>query len=73
MLPIPVAQVSPYHLGFGDNRVVTLAEAALRAGVSLATMRRCRDRGEIRVLQLSPRRIGVRLSDLEAFLASRAG
>ena len=71
MLSIPLSQLSPHHLG-GD-RVISLPEAAARAGVSVATLKRCGKRGELKVLRLSPRRIGIRLSDLEAFLASRAG
>ena len=38
----------------------------------LATLKRCGARGEIKILQLSPRRIGVRLSTLNAWLDSRA-
>lgn len=54
-----------------EDRVVTIGEAALRAGCSAATLRRCHQRNELRILKLSPRRIGIRLSDLQAFLDSR--
>jgi hypothetical protein len=69
MLSIPASQVSPHHLG--DDRVITVAEAALRTGCSIATLKRCAKRGELKILKLSPRRIGVRLSDLKSFLDSR--
>lgn len=55
-----------------DDRVITVNEAALRAGCSVATLKRCNKRGEIKILKLSPRRIGVRLSDLSSFLDSRS-
>ena len=60
----------PVHSSPAD-RVVSLPEAAHLAGVSPDTMRRCHKRGEIKIIKLSPRRIGVRLSDLHAFLAAR--
>lgn len=69
MLSIPVSQVSSQYLG--DDRVISLSEAALRTGCSVATLKRLRERGELKVIKLSPRRIGVRLSDLKSFLDSR--
>jgi hypothetical protein len=69
MLSIPVSQVSPHHLG-GD-RIISINEAAARTGCSVATLKRCWARGELKVIRISPRRIGVRLRDLEAFLAAR--
>ena len=41
-------------------------------GVNARTLRRMGARGEIRILRLSPRRSGVRLSDLTALLNSKA-
>jgi hypothetical protein len=55
-----------------DERVVSLAEAPTRTNLSVATLGRCHKRGELRILKLSPRRRGVRLSDLRAFLDSRS-
>jgi predicted site-specific integrase-resolvase len=50
---------------------VSLPEAAHLAGISPDTLRRCHKRGEIKVVKLSPRRVGVRLSALPAFLEAR--
>jgi hypothetical protein len=69
MLSIPVSQVSPHHLG--EDRVISINEAAARAGCSVATLKRCWARKELKVIKLSPRRIGIRLRDLQAFLDSR--
>ena len=55
-----------------DDRVVSIHEAASLAGISPATLKRCGARGEIAILKLSPRRVGVRLSSLNAWLDSRA-
>ena len=54
------------------DRVVSLSEAAHLAGVSPDTLRRCHARKEIKIIKLSPRRVGVRLSDLRAFIDARA-
>ena len=56
----------------GDDLVVSLNEASIRSNLSVSSLKRCHKRGELRILQLSPRRIGVRLSDLAAFLEGRA-
>jgi excisionase family DNA binding protein len=69
MLSIPVSQLSPHHLG--ECRVISINEAAARTGCSVATLKRCWRRGELKVIKLSPRRIGIRLSDLDVFLAAR--
>jgi hypothetical protein len=55
-----------------DDRVISVHEAAVRSDLSVSTLKRCNKRGELKILKLSPRRIGVRLSDLNAFLNSRA-
>ena len=55
-----------------EDRVVSIHEAAAKAGVSPATLKRCSERGEIQILKLSPRRVGIRLSRLNAWLDSRA-
>ncbi len=54
-----------------DDQVLNIHAAASRAGVSPATLKRCASRGEIRILQLSPRRIGIRASELTAWLDSK--
>lgn len=65
---IPAEQRSTF---FAD-RVVSFSEAAHLAGVSPDTLRRCHKREEIRIVKMSPRRVGVRLSDLKAFIDARA-
>jgi hypothetical protein len=55
-----------------NDRVISVQEAALRTGCSISTLKRCNARGELKIIKLSPRRVGVRLSDLKAFLDSRA-
>jgi hypothetical protein len=54
------------------DKVVSLPEAAHLAGVSPDTLRRCHKRQELKIIKLSPRRVGVRLSDLKAFIDGRA-
>jgi hypothetical protein len=54
------------------DKVVSLPEAAHIAGVSPDTLRRCHKRRELKIVKLSPRRVGVRLSDLRAFIDARA-
>jgi len=65
----PSQQYSPFP---AEDRVVSLGEAAHLAGVSTDTLRRCHARKEIKIIKLSPRRVGVRLSDLRAFIDARA-
>lgn len=55
-----------------EDRVITLVEAARIAGLGLTTIKEARARGELRVLRLSPRRIGIRFSDFNSWLDSRA-
>jgi hypothetical protein len=52
----------------GLDRVRTLKETAQLLGVSMATLRRRIADGAIKIVRLSPRRIGVRDSAREAFL-----
>ena len=66
----PNSQLPP-HPPFVD-KVVSLPEAAHLAGVSPDTLRRCHKRQELKIIKLSPRRVGVRLSDLKAFIDGRA-
>ena len=54
------------------DKVISLPEAAHLAGISPDTLRRCHRREEIKIVKLSPRRVGVRLSDLRAFIEARA-
>jgi hypothetical protein len=70
MAPTHNDQLLP-HPPFID-KVVSLPEAAHLAGVSPDTLRRCHKRQELKIIKLSPRRVGVRLSDLKAFIDGRA-
>jgi predicted DNA-binding transcriptional regulator AlpA len=54
------------------DKVVSLSEAAHIAGVSQDTLRRLHKRRELKIIKLSPRRVGVRMSDLWAFIHARA-
>jgi hypothetical protein len=54
-----------------NDRVISLVEAAAISGLSPDTLKRCNRRGELEILRLSPRRIGVRLSHLWAFIDAR--
>ena len=55
------------------DHVIAESATANIIGVSTATLRRMVERGEgPRRLKLSARRVGYRLSDLEAWLNSRA-
>ena len=53
------------------DRVVSLPEASVITGVSVDTLKRCALRSELKILKLSPRRIGIRLSELQAFVDAR--
>jgi len=55
-----------------EDRIVSLAEAATITDLSIDTLRRCGKRNELRIQKLSPRRVGVQLSDLHSFLERRA-
>lgn len=55
-----------------SDRVVPLPEASTITGLSVDTLKRCGARGEIKILKLSPRRIGIRLSDIQTFVESKA-
>jgi transposase len=53
------------------DRVASLVEAAKILGVSVNTVKRMSARGEVTILRISPRRVGVRLSQLMKLLDSR--
>jgi excisionase family DNA binding protein len=58
--------------GGGPDRVRSLRETAELLGVSVATLRRMIAARTIKIVRLSPRRIGIRDSDREAFLQENA-
>jgi hypothetical protein len=55
-----------------NDRVISLPEASAISGLSLDTLKRCNRRGELKIIKLSPRRVGVRLSTLWEFIDGRA-
>jgi hypothetical protein len=57
---------------YQPDPVLPVDFAALEVGLSSRTLRRCHERGEIQFVKLSPRRIGIRRSELERFITSRA-
>jgi predicted DNA-binding transcriptional regulator AlpA len=70
----PISQLSP-HLGSVrpfEDRIVSLDEASEITGLSKDTIRRCHEREELEIIRLSPRRVGIRLSKLWAFIDGRA-
>ena len=56
-----------------DDPISSLRNVAGRWGVSLDTVRRRVAAGELKVIRLSPRRIGVRASEEERYLREREG
>jgi len=56
-----------------DDPIRSLRDLARRWGVSMDTIRRLVAAGELRVIRLSPRRIGVRASQEERYLREREG
>lgn len=64
-----ITQVSPYPIA--SDRVVPLLEASMITGLSVDTLKRCGARNELTILKLSPRRVGIRLSDLQRFVDER--
>jgi excisionase family DNA binding protein len=55
-----------------EDRLVALKDAARYLGISTTTMRRLVRTGEVRAYRIANRKLMVRLSDLEAYIASRA-
>ena len=53
------------------DRIVQIPEACTISGLSADTLKRCAARNELRILKLSPRRIGIWLSDLQSFVDGR--
>ena len=56
-----------------DDPIRSLRDLASRWGVSLDTVRRRVAAGELTVVRLSPRRVGVRASEEERYLREREG
>lgn len=61
-------------MDFTETRILSRREVASRLGVSTLTLDRMTARGESpRRVQISPRRVGYVLQDVEAWLRARAG
>ena len=71
LMKTPITLASPFQ-GNVIDRVVPLPEASVITGLSVDTLKRCHKREEIKIIRLSPRRIGIRLSDLMTFISERA-
>lgn len=56
---------------FQDEAVISLNEFARLANISLTTARRLRSRGELPIIKLSPRRIGLRIGRAKQWLRER--
>ena len=54
------------------DRLLSPAETAQILGVSVNTLKRMRTRGEIEFLQISPRRVGARLSKVMELIENRS-
>jgi predicted DNA-binding transcriptional regulator AlpA len=61
--------VASTELSLQADRVVSMPEASTLTGLSIDTLKRCGARNELKILKLSPRRIGIRLSDIQAFVS----
>jgi predicted site-specific integrase-resolvase len=64
-MQIPLSQRTPFPT---YDRVARLDEAATILGISTWTLKRRSKAGEIKILKLSPRRLGVRLSEIQRYL-----
>jgi hypothetical protein len=67
-MQIAATQRSPFPTLDRFDRVVNLNDAASIIGVSVWTLRRRAKLGELTILKLSPRRNGMRLSEIQRFL-----
>ena len=63
---VPNSQVSAYEPR--ADQVLSLDQAAALSGVSASTLKRRARAGDIKILKLSPRRVGVRISELSRWL-----
>lgn len=70
-LPLPGMPGQSVAAAPHPDSLITLRQAADFLGVSESTAEALVRRGELARVQISPRRIGVRLGDLSAFVAAR--
>ena len=62
--------LTPAPSGFTD-RILSPAEVMEVTGLGRSTIERARKDRELEFIQLTPRRVGLRMSDLQRWLASR--
>lgn len=67
-MQIQTAQRSPFPT---YDRMLTIGDASTMTGLSYWTLKRRAAAGELKILKLSPRRLGIRLSELNRFLDAR--
>jgi predicted DNA-binding transcriptional regulator AlpA len=66
--------IKPFPDSFQSDRIVSPKMAAAALGISMATLRRLWDQGRgPRKIQISPRRIGVRLRDIHSYIETCGG
>ena len=71
-IPIdPYGSSSMHSESRSNDSIRSLRDLAFRWGVSMDTIRRLVATGELRVIRLSPGRIGVRASEEERYLQER--
>lgn len=66
MIPSSLSQSATYELG--ADKVISLDQAAAMSGLSASTLKRRARAGDLKLLKLSPRRVGIRLSDFHRWL-----
>jgi hypothetical protein len=67
MPPTPAAQVAPFPI----DPVLAIPEAAKIAGVSPWTLKRRASDGQLTIIRLSERRIGICMSELYRWIETR--
>jgi predicted DNA-binding transcriptional regulator AlpA len=55
-----------------NDKIVSMREAAAITGLSVSTLKRQTKGGGLKIIRLSPRRVGLRLSALYSWLDDRA-
>ncbi len=53
------------------DRMLTMGDASTMTGLSYWTLKRRAAAGDIKIIRLSPRRLGIRLSEIQRYLDAR--
>jgi hypothetical protein len=61
-----ITHSTPYEAG--SDKVISFDQAAVLSGVSASTLKRRARAGDLKILKLSPRRVGIRLSEFHRWL-----